>query len=102
MFEPDRIGHQIGLPNKIFESMVTGRPIVVTKDMYYSNEFVEKEKFGLGVTNDEESIKKAVIKLRDDLKLQEQLGKNGIKAAIEKYNWEKEKIKLLEVYKGLK
>ena len=102
IFDPDIIGHQIGLPNKVFEAMATGRPIIVTKDMYYSTNFVEKEKCGLSVENNSASIRKAIIKLRDDPKLCEKLGKNGLATALKKYNWEKQKDKLLKVYRGLK
>jgi glycosyltransferase involved in cell wall biosynthesis len=53
----------------------------------------------------EEFSKKGVIravkKLRDNPKLCKQLGRNGLKAAIDKYNWaEQEKI-LIKVYKRL-
>jgi len=102
MFDPDRIGHRIGLPNKIFEAMITGRPIIVTKNMYYSNEFVEKEKCGLSVENNGASVRKAIIKLRDNPKLCEELGRNGLDAALNKYNWNKEKDKLVKIYEGLK
>ena len=101
ILDPDRIGHQIGLPNKVFEAMVTGRPIIVTKDMYHSTNFVEKEKCGLSVENNSASIRKAIIKLRDDPQLCEKLGKNGLDAALKKYNWEKQKDKLLKVYGGI-
>ena len=102
MFDPDRIGHQIGLPNKIFEAMATGRPIIVTRNMYYSNDFVKKEKCGLSAANDYDDIRKAIVNLRDNPKLCEELGKNGFNAALKKYNWEKQKDKLLKVYEGLK
>jgi len=101
MFDPERIGHKIGLPNKIFEAMITGRPIIVTKNMYYSDEFVEKEKTGLCVKNNAKSICDAIIKLRDNPNLCEELGKNALNAAINKYNWNIEKDKLLKIYEGL-
>jgi len=102
MFDPDRIGHQIGLPNKIFEAMVAGRPIIVTKNMYYSDEFVEKERFGLSIKNNSENIHNGIVKLRDNPKLCEELGRNALNAALKRYNWDKEKEKLLKVYEELK
>ena len=101
MFDPNSASHRVGLPNKIFEAMVCGRPIIVTKGLYYSTEFVDKEKIGLSVSNTPEEIKQAIEKLRDTPSLQEELGKNALKAAIEKYNWGKEKEKLIMVYRGL-
>jgi glycosyltransferase involved in cell wall biosynthesis len=102
MFDPSIEIHKIGLPNKIFEAMALARPIIVTKNMYYSNEFVEKEKFGLSISYDSKDIINAIIKLRDNSKLCEELGKNGLIAAKKKYNWGKQKAKLLKVYEEIK
>ncbi|MCK4364521.1 MAG: glycosyltransferase family 4 protein [Thermoplasmatales archaeon] len=87
--------------NKQFEAMVCGRPIICTKGTY-PGEFTEKEKCGLVVDYTKEALKEAIIKLRDNPKLCEELGKNALKAAINKYNWELEEKKLQELYKKLK
>jgi len=102
MFDPSMEIHKIGLPNKIFEAMTTGRPVIVTKNMYYSDEFVEKEKCGLSASYESKDIVNAIIKLRDNPKLCEELGKNGLTAAKKKYNWEKQEDKLLNVYEEMK
>lgn len=102
MFNPDRVMHQVGLPNKVFEAMVTKTPIIVTKDMYYSTNFVEKENCGLSVENSGAGVCKAITRLRDNPELCEELGKNGLDAAFKKYNWEKQKDELLEVYECIK
>ncbi len=101
LFDPNDPNNKVGLPNKIFESMVTGRPIIVTKDLYLSK-FIEREKCGISIEYTPEEIRKCVIDLRDNPKLCEELGRNGLKAAKEKYNWDKQKEKLLKVYEGLK
>ncbi len=69
MFDPSIEIHKVGLPNKIFEAMATGRPVIVTKNMYYSDEFVEKEKCGLSASYESKDIVNAIIKLRDNPKL---------------------------------
>jgi glycosyltransferase involved in cell wall biosynthesis len=80
--------------------MLTGRPVIVTKGLYCS-ELVETEKCGVSVEYDFEEVKKSIIKLRDDPKQCEELGKNGLNAAIREYNWEKQKKTLLSVYERL-
>jgi len=99
MFDPNDYV-KIGLPNKLFESMVCGRPIIVTKGTY-SGEFVEKENIGLSIPYTKEDLKDAIIKLRDNPKLWEELGKNGLKAAIREYNWEKQEEKLVGIYENI-
>lgn len=101
MLDPSDKNNQVGLPNKIFEAMLTGRPVIVTKGLYYS-ELVEAEKCGVSVNYDFEEVKKTIIMLRDNPKRCEELGKNGLNAAIREYNWEKQKETLLMVYKRMK
>ena len=58
----------------------------------------EKLQCGLVVDSNHQSIKEAVIKLRDNPELCKQLGKKGLKASLEKYNWKKQKENLIRLY----
>jgi len=100
MFDPKDPNSMIGTPNKLFEAMVCGRPIICTKGTY-SGEVTEQEEAGLVVEYSEQALREAVIKLRDNPELRERLGKNALKAAIDKYNWQKQEEKLIELYKSL-
>ena len=101
MLDPQEKNNQVGLPNKIFEAMLTGRPVIVTKGLYYSK-LVEAEKCGLSVDYDFDAVKKIIIMLRDNPTLCEELGRNGLNAALRTYNWEAQKGTLLSVYERLK
>ena len=100
MINPADLNNSIALANKQFEAMVCGRPIICTKGTY-SGEVTEQEEVGLTVEYTEEALKQAIIKLRDNPGLREKLGRSALDAAIAKYNWQKEEMKLLELYKGL-
>jgi len=97
MINPKEINNKIASANKQFEAMVCGRPIIATKGTR-SGEITEKEKCGLVINYSREDLKRAIITLRDNPKLCQELGKNALKAAIEKYNWENERKKLIELY----
>ena len=99
--DPSMPQADIAIPNKLLESMACGRPIICNKGTY-AEELTEKLNCGLVVDYDLNAIKEAVIKLRDNPELCEQLGKNGLKNAIKEYNWEKQKEKLLIIYEELK
>ena len=86
--------------NKQFEAMACGRPIICTKGTA-PGWLTEKLRCGLTVEYNEESVREAIISLRDNPRLCEELGKNALKAAKEKYNWENEKKKLLQLYENL-
>lgn len=89
--------HQETLFNKQFEALVCGRPIIVTQGTY-AGKMTEELNCGLTVEYNKESVKKAIITLRDNPELCEELGRNAFKAAKERYNWDVEKKKLLSVY----
>jgi glycosyltransferase involved in cell wall biosynthesis len=100
MFNPRDPNSLIGTPNKLFEAMACGRPIICTRGTY-SGELTEQEEVGLAVEYTEQALKEAIIKLRDNPGLRERLGRNALKAALTKYNWHKQEEKLIELYKSL-
>ena len=98
IFDPKNKNNQVGLPNKIFEAAVCGRPMIITKGLYYEKIVVEEGNFGISVNYSKEELKNGILQLKEDKKLQEKLGKNALKQAIEKYNWPKQEEKIKEVY----
>ena len=100
MFDPTYRINKVGLPNKIFEAMVTGRPPIVTKGLMMAD-LVEREGCGLAVPYTEEGLRGAIERLRDDPRLAERLGRNGLEAARREYNWPHEAEKLVALYAGL-
>jgi glycosyltransferase involved in cell wall biosynthesis len=100
MIDPMDPNNRIGLANKLFDAMVCGRPIICTKGTS-SGDLTEEEKIGLAIEYTEGALKKAIIKLRDDPKLRERLGRNALRAAINKYNWQNQEKKLLELYENI-
>ncbi len=100
MVNPEDLNNRIGLGNKQFEAMVCGRPIICTKGTH-SGDVTEQENVGLAVEYDKESLKSAIVMLRDDPSLSEGLGRNALNAAIGKYNWEKQEEALLGIYRSV-
>ena len=86
MFDPANRNNQVGSPNKIFEAMAAGRPVIVTKGIL-SGEIVEREKCGVAVPYTERALQGALEKFRDDRELAGRLGRNGLAAAQREYNW---------------
>jgi glycosyltransferase involved in cell wall biosynthesis len=98
LFERDNMNNQVGLPNKVFEAMVTGRPLITTKGLYYSD-FAREKGFGIPVDSVGECMD-ALRKLMADPRMGETLGAKALEAAL-LYNWENEKQKLVEIYGSL-
>ena len=100
MLNPKLKNNRVGAPNKLFEAMVCGRPVIATEGTYSGN-LVEKLQMGLTIKYDKESFRNAVIKLRDNPDLRKRLGKNALKAAIEKYNWTLQERELIKIYENI-
>ena len=87
-------------PNKLFEAMMCGKPIIMNSEMGIS-EIVLKEDCGILVPYDSiNSLKDAIIQLKND-NLRNELGLNGRKAYEKKYNWKIMEKRLLNAYKDL-
>ncbi len=100
LVDPFILNTSMTMPNKIFEAMICGKPIIGTKGTF-SGEFIQRENIGLAIEFNETALREAIVKLRDNPELCEQIGGNALKAAHSKYNWELEQEKLLALYSNL-
>jgi glycosyltransferase involved in cell wall biosynthesis len=98
LYDPSLHWHNITLPNKFFEAMMCGVPLITN----VSPEFVNSIGFGVIVQYDNiKEIKDAIMKLRDNRDLRRNLGLNGRNAFLEKYNWMKMEEEIFKVYSSL-
>ncbi|WP_180130763.1 glycosyltransferase family 4 protein, partial [Acinetobacter sp. YH12057] len=88
-------------PNKMFEYMSAGIPVIGSNYPLWRT-IIEGNNCGLCVDPENpEQIANAIDKLVTDKNLAIQMGKNGIKAVNEKYNWSIEEAKLFKLYQEL-
>jgi len=89
------------LPNKLFDYMLVGLPVVASNFPLYK-EVVESSHCGLTVDPTEpEAIARALEYLIEHPHEAQQMGENGRHAVLEKYNWEKESQRLLQIYEAV-
>lgn len=93
--------HLNSLPIKMFEYMSAGIPVVCS-DFPLWKEIIEGGKCGVSVNPENpDEIIEAAKKILNNPELAEEMGRNGKKMVIEKYNWEMEKLKLIDLYQSL-
>lgn len=98
---PDEPRYRVSLPVKLFEYMITGLPVIASNFLLWK-EIVEKNNCGICVDPlKPEEIAKTIEYLINHPIEAKQMGENGKKAILEKYNWENESKKLLKVYENL-
>jgi glycosyltransferase involved in cell wall biosynthesis len=93
--------HVDAQPNKMFEYMSAAIPVLGSHFPLWK-EIIEKNNCGVCVDpEDPKAIAQALNKLLADPDTSAQMGRNGRKAVIEKYNWGAEEKKLLNIYNQL-
>lgn len=95
------INYLDALPIKMFEYMAAGLP-VISSNITLWKEIIDDAQCGICVNPlDVKEIGNAIEYIINNPIIAEQMGQNGKKAVIEKYNWAMEEKKLFEVYKEL-
>ncbi len=102
LFRNTCLNHYYSLPNKLYEYMMVGVPII-------SSDFPELKRVlnevGSGVTvnpDSPESISNAVEKLAGDPVMRKRMKDNGREAALDRYNWEPQSELLRSLYRKLR
>jgi glycosyltransferase involved in cell wall biosynthesis len=96
MPEPNHINAQ---PNKLFEYMAAGIPVIASNFPLWK-QIIENNKCGICVDPSSASeIGKVINNLAGDPELCYEMGRNGKEAVQQKYNWENEETRFLNVYK---
>lgn len=93
--------HIEAMPNKLFEIMVAGLPVICS-DFPLWKEIVEGNSCGICVNPQSVNEVKQVCKyVLDNPKDCHRMGKNGREAVLKRYNWEMEEEKLFNLYDNI-
>lgn len=100
VFDPAKRLNRIGVPNKFFEALAAGRPVLVSEGTWVGAE-VEASDCGVAIEYSKEALRAALAALRDDPRRRELMGRNALRLARDRYNWAKDERALLEAYSDL-
>lgn len=93
--------HKSTLAIKMFEYMAAGIPQITSNFPLWEG-FIEDSHSGITVDPlSTKEIEDAIVYLLNNREILENMGKNGRNAVINKYNWEIESKKLIELYENL-
>lgn len=88
-------------PTKLFEYMLAGLPVVCSNFPNWK-ELVDQNDCGICIDpEDFEGIINAILYLKENPEIAKKKGKNGREAVLNKYNWEQEEKKLMDLYKEI-
>jgi glycosyltransferase involved in cell wall biosynthesis len=101
LYDPEYPNNVYASPNKLFESMASGNPIIVNENTSMAS-IVMEENCGIVIPyNDVDAIKNAILQIKNDNELKRKLGENGRKAYISKYNWNVMEERLIDIYDSI-
>jgi glycosyltransferase involved in cell wall biosynthesis len=101
LYDPSVYVHRWAYPTKLFEAMMCGKPILVSKGSAMA-ELVDRENCGLAVDcQSGEEIKQAIAKLKQNPELCNLLGANGRKVYEREYRWDVMEKRLLSLYSAI-
>jgi len=93
--------HAESQPNKIFEYMSAGLPVIASNFPFWE-QFISKPETGFMVDpRSPEEIASAIIRVFNDLDESEEMGRRGRLLVAERYSWENEAQKLIDLYNSM-
>lgn len=97
IYKPNIRNHRLCAPNKFYEALALGKPLIVCKGTGI-DKIVEENNIGCVIDYDANQFYDALRKLSSDDELRRQMGLRARKLYDEKYNWNIMKNALLETY----
>ncbi|MCK5397921.1 MAG: glycosyltransferase family 4 protein [Thermoplasmata archaeon] len=99
-YDPRLKNNRLGAPNKLFESMAAGRPIIVSEGTYAA-QVIKSTGSGLTANYNGKAALVEISKLLADAELYSRCAKAGRLAFESNYNWLAQEKKLLAIYSKL-
>ena len=99
-YNPIIENHRYSAPNKIYEAMALGKPIIVCNDTGI-DELVKKNNTGFVIDYNAKDFFDILYKFKDNKKILNDISKNAKRLYSEKYNWNIMEKRLINEYRKL-
>jgi glycosyltransferase involved in cell wall biosynthesis len=100
IYEPTIRNHRLCAPNKFYESLALGKPVIVCRGTGI-DEVVERNQIGIVIDYDADQFYDALIVLCQDYGKRNDMGKRARQLYEKQYNWNIMKHRLVETYNSL-
>ena len=97
-YDPNIKNHKYSAPNKVYEAMALGKPIIVCYKTGI-DELVVKNKTGFAINYNTKDLIQKLNEISKDKKLLKNISLNAKKVYDEKYNWKIMEERLLNIYR---
>lgn len=100
IYDPSITNHKLAAPNKFYESMALGKPLIVCEGTGI-DKIVKKEDLGIVIPYNAKAFFSALNSLLENVELCKLMGNNSMKLFQKRYSWVHMETKLLDMYKKL-
>jgi glycosyltransferase involved in cell wall biosynthesis len=100
-YDPVIPNHRFSSPNKVFEAMLLGKPIIVAHDTNMDRIITQAECGIIIPYGDEAALESALQRLQDEPGLRLRLGENARRAYDTTYSWQIMQHRLIDLYEQL-
>lgn len=100
-YDPAIPNNRYASPNKLFEAMMCGKPIIMNSETTASKIVIEENCGLVTPYGDTNAIKESILRIKNHPDLGIKLGDNGRKTYELKYSWDIMKKRLIEAYNEL-
>jgi len=101
LYDPRKPNNRFAAPNKLYEAMMLGRPLITTKGTLVG-EVVERERIGIAVTyGDFQELSRALSRLRDDPVESSKMGRRARALYETQYSYDVQCQRLRQAYQEL-
>ena len=100
LYDPDCPNHKYAAPNKFYEALMLGKPLITTKGIGI-DEIIESQSFGVATHYSKEGLSKGIDAVLEMLRKRE-VDRSKMKRTFEvKYSWNRMADRLLLIYAAL-
>ena len=99
-YNPEIPNHKYSAPNKLYEAMALGKPIIVCENTGI-DELVKNDNIGISISYDAKKFIEVIENLSENKKLQKKLSDNAKRLYNEKYSWKQMEKRLIEEYEKI-
>ena len=99
IYDPSVPNHRYSAPNKVYEAMINGKPIIVAKNTSV-DDIVRRENMGFVIKYNREAFEEVLYIISKDKSILKKYGQNALKA-YNKYSWEEMKKRLINIYENI-
>lgn len=100
IYDPSVPNHRFAAPNKFYEAMMLGKPLIMVKNTGF-DELIDDKKLGVLIDYTQEGLKEGLVSLKQNKQTGGEIGSRNRAIYEESFSWQMMEERILDLYKTL-